>query len=361
MKKLFILTILCSLLGGCGGEKTASVADSPARVVGRVATHDDGSVSFDWSGVYVDIRFSGSYLAIELSDTKRNYLNFWVDGEEQPKLTSEGEHTTLVLFNDPEAKGEHLIRIQKATEAEQGRITLHTITTDGRLLSTEDLKLARHIEFYGDSLTCGYGTESNSGSDPFLPETENCRYTYAALTAECFGADYSLISHSGRGLVRNYGDSLQISDPALTMSARAFRVYDEDLTLDWDFEKSPYRPDAIVITLGTNDFSTMPRPTEEQYVEGYRALIERLRAAWANEQLPVLCVVHSPHAVECVKEMVATIPNTAMADISCDVYNDTTDLGASEHPNRYGQEKMAKIVIEKFAELTGWERFIEEY
>lgn len=37
------------------------------------------------------------------------------------------------------------------------------------------------------------------------------------------------------------------------------------------------------------------------------------------------------------------------------VYNRTTDLGASEHPNRYGQEKMAKVVIEKFAELTGWE------
>lgn len=346
--------IMCSLLGSCCGEKTASVADSPARVVGRTAVHDDGSVSFDWSGVYVDIRFRGSYLAIELSDTKRNYLNLWIDGEEQPKLTSEGERTTVVLFNDPEAKGEHVIRIQKATEAEQGRITLHSITTDGRLLPTDDLKRPRHIEFYGDSLTCGYGTESNSGSDPFLPETENCRYTYAVLTAERFNADYTLISHSGRGLVRNYGDTLQLSDPALTMSARAFRLYDEDFTYDWDFESSPYRPDAIVITIGTNDFSTQPRPTEEQYTEGYRALIERLRAEW-NAELPVLCVVHSPHAVECVKEMVATIPNAAMADISCDVYNKTTDLGASEHPNRYGQEKMAKIVIEQFASLTGWE------
>lgn len=346
--------IMCSLLGSCCGEKTTSVADSPARVVGRTAVHDDGSVSFDWSGVYVDIRFRGSYLAIELSDTKRNYLNLWTDGEEQPKLTSEGERTTVVLFNDPEAKGEHVIRIQKATEAEQGRITLHSITTDGRLLPTDDLKRPRHIEFYGDSLTCGYGTESNSGSDPFLPETENCRYTYAVLTAERFNADYTLISHSGRGLVRNYGDTLQLSDPALTMSARAFRLYDEDFTYDWDFESSPYRPDAIVITLGTNDFSTLPRPTEEQYTEGYRALIERLRAKW-NAELPVLCVVHSPHAVECVKEMVATIPNAAMADISCDVYNKTTDLGASEHPNRYGQEKMAKIVIEQFASLTGWE------
>ena len=70
----------------------------------------------------------------------------------------------------------------------------------------------------------------------------------------------------------------------------------------------------------------------------------------------MLCVVHSPSAVECVKVMVSEIPNAAMADISHDVYNRTTDLGASEHPNRYGQEKMARIVIEEFAKLTGWQR-----
>ncbi|MBQ1952748.1 MAG: GDSL family lipase, partial [Alistipes sp.] len=247
----------------------------------------------------------------------------------------------------------HVVRIQKATEAEQGRVTLHTLTTDGRLLATDALKLPRHIEFYGDSLTCGYGTESKSGSEPFLPETENCRYTYAALTAAHFGADYNLISHSGRGLVRNYGDAQQLSDPTTTMSARAFRLYDEDPESAWDFAQSPYRPDVIVITLGTNDFSTSPHPTEEQYIAGYRALIAKLREAWGQE-LPVLCVVHSPSAVKCVEKMVEELPKTAMADISWGVYNRTTDLGASEHPNRYGQEKMAKVVIERFAELTGW-------
>ena len=354
MKRLFWMMTLCAALTACGGEKTTPIADSPARVVGRTMTLDDGSIAFDWSGVYIDIRFRGSYLAVELSDTKRNYLNLWVDGEEQAKLTSEGDHTTLVLFNDPTAEGEHHIRLQKATEAEQGRVTLHALTTDGRLLATEDLKLTRHIEFYGDSLTCGYGTESKSGSEPFLPETENCRYTYAALTAAHFEADYNLISHSGRGLVRNYGDSLQLSDPTTTMSARAFRLFDEDPASAWDFTTSPYRPDALVITLGTNDFSTPPHPTEEQYTAGYRALIEKLRTAW-GEELPVLCVVHSPHAVKCVAKMVEEIPHTAMADISCNVYNRTTDLGASEHPNRYGQEKMARIVIEQFAALTGWE------
>ncbi len=353
MRKVMILTAFCALLAGCSGKTTLTVADAPVRIVGRTATNTDGSVSFDWSGVYVDIRFTGSYLAVEAGDTKRNYFNLTVDGVPQEKITIEGDRSTVVLLDDPANGGDHVVRIQKATEAEQGRTTLYAFTTDGAFSAIQERIRRPHIEFYGDSLTCGYGTESTSGDEPFLPETENCLFTYAALTADHFGADYNLISHSGRGLIRNYGDSLTLSDPTTTMSGRAMRLFDEDPDSAWNFEESPYRPDAVVITLGTNDFSTPPHPTPEQFVEGYRALIARIRAAWGAD-LPVLCVVHSPYAVECVKEMVATMDKTAMADISSGVYNRTTDLGASEHPNRHGQAKMAAVVIEKFAELTGW-------
>ena len=213
MKK-FLIAIMLFAMGGCcnSSEQTLSAVEAPIRVVGRTAELADGSIQFDWSGVYIDIRFKGTYLAIELSDTKCNYYNLVVDGVAQEKFKSEGEHTTVVLFDDAAAKGEHHIRIQKATEAEQGRTTIHSLSVVGKFLPTDGLALPRHIEFYGDSLTCGYGTESLSGSDPFLAETENCCYTYAALTAEHFGADYNLISHSGRGLVRNYGDEKPVSE-----------------------------------------------------------------------------------------------------------------------------------------------------
>lgn len=352
MKRLMILSAFCTLMTACAEYKCCTVAETPVRVVGRAALAEDGSLSFDWSGVYVEVRFKGTRLTMETSDTQRNFLNLEVDGEFLGKIEVKGDRTEIELFNNPEAKGEHVVRLQKATEGEQGRTTIHTFSTDGSFLEIEPVTCP-HIEFYGDSLTCGYGTESLSGDEPFRVETENCRYTYAALTAERFGADYNLVSHSGRGLVRNYGDSLTLSDPTTTMSGRALRLYDEEPGSAWDFEKSNYRPDAIVITLGTNDFSTEPYPAVEDYVAGYRALIEKIRGAW-GKQLPVLCVVHSPRAVECVREMVSTLEGVAMADISHDVYNRTTDLGASEHPNKSGQAKMAAVVIEAFAALTGW-------
>ena len=366
MKRLLLLIALCSLFGGCEGPDptpdpntqpeltTSATIYSPVRVVGRAATNSDGSISFDWCGVYVDIRFRGSYLAVKLSDTGRNYLNLWIDGQEQSKLVTKGANTRFELFDNPEAEGEHLIRIQKATEGDLGRITLHSITTDGSLLSTKDLKRPRHIEFYGDSYTCGYGTESNSPNDPFTAETENCRYTYAAMTADHFGADYSLIAHSGCGMVRNYGDREQLSNPTLTMSSRALQTYDMDLNSKWIFKNSAYRPDVLVIALSTNDFSEPAPPTGEQFAGGYRTFIERMRAEWGNDKLPVLCVIHSSAAVECVKEMIATIPYTTMVYIPGDIYDFKTDYGASYHPNRSGQTKMSKYVIEGLAELTGW-------
>ena len=79
-----------------------------------------------------------------------------------------------------------------------------------------------------------------------------------------------------------------------------------------------------------------------------------MRAEWGNDKLPVLCVIHSSAAVECVKEMIATIPYTTMVYIPGDTYDFKTDYGASYHPNRYGQAKMSKYVIEGLAELTGW-------
>ena len=74
---------------------------------------------------------------------------------------------------------------------------------------------SRHIEFIGNSLTCGYGVEGKDRSEPYKAETENCNLSYATIIARYFNADYTLIAHSGRGVVRNYGDSVRIS--AVTM------------------------------------------------------------------------------------------------------------------------------------------------
>ncbi|WP_204266956.1 hypothetical protein, partial [Citrobacter youngae] len=42
---------------------------------------------------------------------------------------------------------------------------------------------SRHIEFIGNSLTCGYGVEGKDRSEPYKAETENCNLSYATIIA----------------------------------------------------------------------------------------------------------------------------------------------------------------------------------
>ena len=45
------------------------------------------------------------------------------------------------------------------------------------------------IEFIGDSITCAYGVEGQSSSEPFKTSTENFMKSYAYLTAQKLNAD----------------------------------------------------------------------------------------------------------------------------------------------------------------------------
>jgi len=175
------------------------------RYVGRTQTKG-GDVSFDWSGTSFECRFTGGSLAMRVSDTKKNYYNLTVDGRDAGVVTTFGTDSVVVLA-EKLGRGEHTVRMQKRTEGEQGRTTIHAFLLDrgGRLLPALPAP-GRHIEFIGNSLTCGYGTEGLSKDEPFKPQTENCNKAYACIIARYFGADYTLIAHSGRGAARNYGD-----------------------------------------------------------------------------------------------------------------------------------------------------------
>ena len=160
------------------------------------------------------------------ADSKRNYYNVFVDGKPHGKVTAEGPAKTIVLAEGL-PHGVHTVLVQKRTEGEQGRTTLFAVGSDGPLLDAPQAP-GRHIEFIGDSHTCGYGTEGKSPKEPFTPETENCDLAWGCIIARYFDADYTLIAHSGQGIVRNWGDEKEVSD--CTMRERMMRTFDMEET-----------------------------------------------------------------------------------------------------------------------------------
>lgn len=352
MKRLLLLIMAFGLSAMSLMAVENIAASSPSvRWIGRYVAYADGSVAFDWSGTYADIVFVGSRLEMKASDTGKNYFNVFVDSAERTIVRTEGGPNAIVLFEGD--YGTHRLRLQRRTEGEQGLTTVYGFATDGTMVADTTPRSGRHIEFIGDSLTCGFGTDSDSANEPFTPETENCDLAYGCYIARYFGADYNLVAHSGQGVVRNYGYPKRVSP--YTMRERMQQTFDCNKEVLWDYSKSPYKPDLVVINLGTNDVSVKPQPTYKEFSKGYNDIIAQIRAAYGD--VPILCV--APYLYDPLYDYIRRISlsgdrNLHFACILPGYCNNTDELGAAYHPNRIGQQKMAMLLIPYISTITGW-------
>lgn len=354
MKKLLFLLLLASSLTAGARERKMTftpASDAGIRFVGRADKGADGSLRFDWSGCYFTFRFEGRRCAMRASDTGRNYYNIFIDGQPAGVVTTSRTDSTILLAGDL-PRGPHTVLVQKRTEGEQGCTTLRGIETDAPLLAAPAPR-GRHIEFIGDSHTCGYGTEGRSVKEPFTPQTENCNLAWGCIIARYFDADYTLIAHSGQGIVRNWGDPKEVSD--CTMRERLLRTLDMDSTSRWNF--SGYTPDIVVIKLGSNDFSTDVVPSEKAFNASYAQALDHLREAYGD--VPVLCVAPSDNTtiLRYLEHFVAQRqdPHLHMTAMLPGITNWDSDMGANFHPNLRGHRKMAMAVIPFISTVTGWD------
>ncbi|MDE6801676.1 MAG: endoglucanase [Muribaculaceae bacterium] len=358
MKKITLFIAGCAValnINASKPQKSVSPSDPSLRYTGRVEQLADGSTQFDWAGVYLETRLNGSDLDIRLSDTGKSYYNVFVDGDLHKVVQSIGNDTIINFVSGLKGSKPHSLRIQKRTEGETGRTTLHELLIPAKAsLAEEPRTRTRLIEIIGNSLTAGFGTEGKDRSEPWSVETLNCDLSYSTILPRYFDADYSLIAHSGRGVARNYGDSVRTS--AVTMKHKFLQTYDMDTLSRWDFNR--YTPDLVIINLGSNDFSTEPHPYRSEFVGAYKELIGEIREAYG--QKPILCVfpptmnaVAYPYMEEIVRDLAD--PDVHLVRLPDLMMNNTTDLGSVWHPNYNGQRKMAMCLIPVVSTITGWE------
>ncbi|MGM9736203.1 MAG: SGNH/GDSL hydrolase family protein [Candidatus Cryptobacteroides sp.] len=358
-KIIFACAVLVGMAGTLNGATKAyaeaDASDGRFEYIGRTLV-SGGDVSYDWSGVYVRVRFTGTELSVRCTTTGDTWFNLWNSSEFSPREDARFHvkscDTTLVLVKGLR-KGEHEIILQKRTEGEQGKVTLHSFSCDGEFLQSNRRK-ERHIEFIGDSYTCGYGTESESRDDPFKAATENCNLTYAAIASRYFDADFNLVSHSGQGICRNYDDYR----PGYAMPERYLQTFDMDPDEKWDAKAAAYTPDVVVIYLCTNDFSTGRQPHLQLFVEKYCKLLHSVAENY-GEDIPVVCMASNanPLCADYVRKacIESGLKNAVYMSLSKGIHNETSELGASWHPNYKGQRKVASCAIPYISTVTGWE------
>jgi lysophospholipase L1-like esterase len=257
----------------------ASTAAPEIRFVGRVQRTADQGARYAWSGSGFVARFQGTGVSVRLKDDK-NQHTVVLDGTLRDVLETDGRTEPYVLAQGL-APGQHRLEVYRRSEALFGPTELlELLVHDGHLLPAPAAS-ERRIEIVGDSISAGYGDEGPDTRCSFSADTENHYASYGAVLARALGAELSTVAWSGRGVIKNYDGG-----PGDPMPVLFERTLPEEQASRWDFS---WVPQAVVVNLGTNDFSTEPDPPQESFVAAYRALLERVRSVYPSAF--VLCTV----------------------------------------------------------------------
>ena len=360
MKKTLLLVFILATSLTVEAAKTNYAKLIPANskeitFTGRTKTVDDGAVKFDWTGVYAQTKFSGTSVAMRLSVDGTCGFNVFIDGKFVQKILDKEKEAHNITLAEGLSNHQHELRLQKCTEGGQGMACIFGFFFDKGAKLEAVTPQKRYIEVFGDSYTCGYGTESLSHNEHFKVETENSDKGYACIIARYFNADYSIAAHSGLGMVRNYAD--KESQSKKTMSTRQWYTLDEhgeELYTD-----STRHPDIVIINLGTNDFSRNNSPKENQFVNAYVKFIKNIRTRYG--QVPIICVV--PHTacqylrtcMTMLKELTQELNGIEIVSFTDNIVTVEYDTGADGHPNYSGHRKIAMTLIPVVSKLTGWQ------
>lgn len=340
---------------GSGGAPSSDAPSSePAvRFVGRVDASEPNMARFAWSGTGVVARFEGTSIGVRLGGDEQ--YTVLIDGVLQPKLVSTGGAD--VLASDL-ALGEHQIELYRRTEANQGESVFSGFELGSGTLLPPPPAPERRIEIIGDSISAGYGNEGADMTCGFSPDTENHYLTYGALAARELGAELSTVAWSGKGVVCNYGDGPESCvDP---MPVYYGRILPERSDSRWDFSR--FQPQAVIINLGTNDFSTAEDPPAPEFESAYVDLLERVRAAYPEAQ--ILCTVgpmlsgadlaNARAFIEGAVQARAAAGDAAVKSFELAPQNPSDGYGCDYHPSLRTHELMAERLVTTLRTELGW-------
>lgn len=320
------------------------------RFIGRVVRNGE-QVSFEWSGTGIVAAFEGTAVSVRLTDGGENQFTVLIDGEIQATLKTRSGSQSYALAQGL-AAGRHEVEIYRRTEAQFGVTRFEGFDFGGGSLLPPPAPKPRRLEVVGDSITCGYGNEGANSSCSFSADTENHYLSYAAIAARALNAELSTVAWSGKGVVFNYGDNKIVPMPELYN-----RALPGDANSRWDFSVKPH---AVIINLGTNDYSTDGDPTTEQFRDGYIGLVSQIREGAPDAF--ILCTVGNmlvgsdvTAARAGIKAAVDAIKAEGDDNIAVwDMNVPNEDPGCDDHPKVATHELMAEALIAQLKQHLAW-------
>lgn len=335
-----VLFLSCSKQGNI----TVPAGDSNVLYMGRIHWTDSLTAEFNYPGTTAMLDFHGTGISMNAKPGSGQFM-VEVDHDDAFKINFTDSTSSIVLA-DSLPEGDHRVRIAYAIEGHEKRPAIYGYEIFGpnaKLLPAPERPELK-IEFIGNSITCGYGTEADSGQVRFSYDNENHTLSYAYLTARALDADFNVVAKSGIGVYRSYG-----GDIAGTPGNRMPDLYDRTLyyTPDYEWDHSSFEPDIICINLGTNDTS-LEIFDAGLFEEKYNEFLDHLREIHPDSKIVVL---NGPMLngkwLEIMQASLDRVAEGREGVTRFDFSPCTGELGygADFHPSRAQAVKMARELI----------------
>lgn len=379
-----LLQGLCLAAGLCFCPAAALAADIPAsspaiHYEGRWQEEADGSRAAAQGAIYLETEFTGTGISARLQDKNNRWL-VAIDGQPAKKihLSKEAAKDQPTMLAKDLPKGRHTLRMERATEGSYGISRLYGFVTDApdRPAPMKTMKAPKapetaptpaslphrklRLEFIGDSITAGFRNDGQKHGRNDA-DIEDGSMSFAPQLARLLGADYSVLAKSGEGVVHNWGAAWP--DKGLHTEERyrwtffgGAKVKGNTL---WQGKKLPI--DAVIIAMGTNDFSDKrQKPFHQDYVTAYLQLLRTVHAM--NPQASILCLEPLPAMITpvaglwieeaCHKAAAAGLPVSYLPLNNHGPLLAPEDyVGDGTHPTKQGSAKLAAYLAPKLADL----------
>jgi lysophospholipase L1-like esterase len=334
-----------------------SASDVRIKILGQydATIPDRPRLGFPGSGFV--LVFRGGPLTLQfMSSSATSALTLVVDhGVPELRLLKDGMNDVLV---DPAPdNAPHVLEVYKRTETWQGVLTFLGVQlppgTD--LLPVPPLP-RRKLMFIGDSVTCGAGIDNapECKADPSHPSS-NAYDAFGMVLGRRLDAQSHVVCYGGRGLERDYRG---LTDADGIVNAPQFYrlgvATDEPSTRGpWDPKR--WQPDAIVVSLGTNDFNLQKtKPLDEKkWVTEYVAFVRALRKDYPQSFMLLTegSIVTDSLLPRMVQQTAANVHNLKVKYVHSQHY---PGLPCDAHPTRAEHQRIADDLEPAIRQALGW-------
>ncbi len=305
------------------------------------------------SGAYVQLKFNGTYCSVSINDEMLwgkvlNYLEIKVDDQPAYRIRLTGKENNIVLAKNL-PRGNHTVLICKNSEAENGYIEIVGFNCEELL--KPDAKPVRKMEFIGDSITCGAGSDESEVKcetpGASWHDQHNAYFAYGPTTARSLNAQWHLSSVSGIGLMHS------CCDKKIVMPQVFDKINLAKDTIAWDFKK--YQPEVVNICLGQNDGIQ----DSVKFTTAYINFVKRLRSYYPKSKLILLS---SPMANEKLKAalvkyitaVTGSLRKEGENNIGSYFFTKQYHKGCGSHPSLAEHEQIAAELSKYLKKEMSW-------